>query len=151
MKTLTKNSGRDNSSLSSWQRPISRFFRNDFLNLWDMDLMDTTPSINIREEKENYKIELAAPGLKKEDFKIEVDKNILTISSEQESENKQGGESSGYLRNEYNYSSFSRSLSLPENVDSDNIMAKYENGILLLTVPKKPEGKESGRKLINVG
>lgn len=137
MKTLEKTSTRDHG-LSNWYRPLDRFFRNDFLNLWDGNI-DTIPSINISEEKDAYKIEVAAPGLKKEDFNIDVERNMLTISCEKETESKTGGEKDNYSRREYNYTSFSRSLSLPEHVDSSKITAKYNDGILVLSVPKREE------------
>ena len=148
MKTLEKSNSRD-SGLSNWYRPLDRFFRNDFLNFWDGNI-DTVPSINISEEKGAYKIEMAAPGLKKEDFSIDVDRNMLTISCEKETENKTGGEKDNYSRREYNYTSFSRSLSLPENVDSTKITAKYNDGVLLLSVPKKEDGQQRLSKKIKV-
>jgi HSP20 family protein len=117
------------------------------MDLWNGN-PDTVPSVNIKEQKDKYLVELAVPGLKKDDFNINVDNEILTVSCEKESESNEGGESEGFTRREYNYSSFSRSLALPENTDSSNISAKYENGVLSLSVPKKPEArKESGRKI----
>jgi HSP20 family protein len=148
MKPLSRNSNR-NTSLP-WYSPLNRFFRNDFMNLWDGDVTDTIPSINIKEEKDSYKIEMAAPGLKKEDFNISIDGDILTISSEKESEKTEGGESDNFSRREYNYSSFSRSLSLPDHVESSKIAAKYEDGILRLSVPKKASGEENNGKKIKV-
>jgi HSP20 family protein len=139
IKTPTQRGLRSNLS-PSWNSPLSRFFGNDFLNLWDNDFpIITTPSLNIKEEKDQYKIELAAPGLKKEDFNIEVNQNVLTISSEKENESNDGKDGENYSRYEYNYSSFSRSITLPDVSDSSKIVAKYNDGILTLTVPKKPE------------
>jgi HSP20 family protein len=149
MKTLLKNSNRNTSLQSPWYSPLNRFFRNDFINLWD-DRMETIPSINIKEEKENYKIEMAAPGLKKEDFNIDVDGNILTISSEKESETKDVTDSENFSRREYNYSSFTRSLSLPDNADSNKIAAKYEDGVLRLSIPKKEGMQNNNGKKIKV-
>lgn len=148
MKTLLKNS--DRNSLHPWYSPLHRFFRNDFMNLWDGDATDTIPSINIKEEKDNYKIEMAAPGLKKEDFNIDIERNVLTISSEKENEKREDGEGEKFSRREYNYSSFSRSLSLPENADGSKIVAKYENGLLLLTIPKMGESENRQYKKITV-
>jgi HSP20 family protein len=150
MKTLTRNTNRNSGVQSSWYRPLDRFFRNDFLNLWDGDL-DTVPSINIMEEKDAYKVEMAAPGLKKEDFNIDIDRNILTISSEKETERKDGdGSNTNYFRREYNYTSFSRSLSLPENVDTSKIAAKYTDGVLNLVIPKKEESQKDTMQKIKV-
>jgi HSP20 family protein len=149
MRTLAK-TNRNNGLQSSWYRPLDRFFRNDFMNLWDSEL-DTVPSINIMEEKNAYRVEMAAPGLTKEDFNIDVDRNMLTISSEKESEKKEGGDGKeNYSRREYNYSSFSRSLSLPENVDTSRITASYKDGILNLSIPKKEEAQQKASQRIKV-
>jgi HSP20 family protein len=137
MKTHEKSRSRNALISSYWRSPVDRFFRNDFMNLWGGAEQETIPSVNIREEKDNYKVDLAAPGLKKEDFSIGVEGNVLTIQCEKESENKEGGENENYSRREYNYSSFSRSLSLPDNADSSKIEAKYTDGILCLNIPKK--------------
>src|SRR5215210_575122 len=101
----------------------------------------TVPSVNVIENEQNYDVSVAAPGLKKEDFKIDLNGNMLTISSEKEEqkEEKEGK----YNRKEYNYSSFSRSFTLPEDVNRDQIQAKYEDGVLKLTLPKKEEVKKS--------
>jgi HSP20 family protein len=144
-------SGMRNKLSPTWNHPLSRFFGNDLLNLWDNDLpMLTTPSMNIKEEKDQYKIELAAPGLRKEDFTIEVNQNVLTISSEKESESKDGKDNNGYERCEYNYSSFSRSVSLPDISDSSKIIAKYNDGVLTLTIPKKPEAQKNKSQKISI-
>ena len=148
MKTLVKNNSMRQLMQPSWVNPINRFFRNDFMNIWDRDTQDTVPSLNIKEEKDNYKIELAAPGLKKEDFNIQIENNILTISCESESDTKENNEADNFSRREYNYSCFSRSLSLPANADSEHIAAKYNEGILTLNVPKKSDGqKNNGQKI----
>lgn len=104
-----------------------------FNNTWDLSIK--VPSANITESDKDYKIEVAAPGLEKKDFKIELENKVLTISSEKEEEKKE--ENENYKRREFSYSSFSRSFQLPEDVLSDKIDAKYENGILKLSVPKK--------------
>ena len=107
------------------------------------DVVKSQPQINIKETDNSYELEVAAPGLKKEDFKISLDKDHLTISAEMSSENVE--EKADYKRREFNYSSFSRSYYLPESIDADGIKAKYDNGILNIEVPKvevnEPEGK----------
>jgi HSP20 family protein len=133
---------------SFWRNPMDRFFGNDFSDLWSGEMLETMPAINIKEENDNYKLELAAPGLKKEDFNISLDGNVLTISSEKESENKD--EKDNYSRREYNYSSFSRSLTLPENSDGAQVSAKYADGILHLTVPKKKNSEQKNGQKIKV-
>ena len=98
------------------------------------------PAVNITDNKEDYKVSVAAPGLKKNDFKIDVEGNMLTISSEKE-ENKEDVDSR-YTRKEYSYSSFRRSFALPEEVNQEKIEASYEDGVLLVLLPKKDEAKK---------
>jgi len=93
------------------------------------------PDANIVENHKDFKIELAAPGLERKDFKVEVEDGILTISSEKEEEKKE--EHKNYWKKEFSYNSFSRSFKLPDNSLPDKVEAKYENGILNVTVPKK--------------
>lgn len=146
MNPLVKNQ-KNNRSL--WSDPFNRFFRNDMMNLWNRDI-ETVPSLNISEEKDKYKVELAAPGLKKEDFNIDVNGNLVTISSEKESETKDEKENGSYSRREYNYSSFSRSFTLPENTDTDSVKATYADGVLCLDIPKKKPSFENNSKKIKV-
>jgi HSP20 family protein len=145
---LMKSQRRQHSLSPFWNTPLDRFFRNDFLDLWDRDDLETTPSINITEEKDSYKVDMAAPGLKKEDFNIHVDGNLLTISSEKESEKKE--EEDNFTRREYNYSAFSRSITLPDFADPKGIEARYTDGILQVTIPKKPETKRTESQKIQV-
>jgi HSP20 family protein len=97
------------------------------------------PAVNITEGKEDYRIDVAAPGLKKEDFKISLDNNVLSISSEKEYKNETRDEN--LLRREFSYSSFSRSFTLPESVNGDKIKATHNDGILSIVVPKREEAK----------
>lgn len=110
----------------------------------------TLPSVNIRETNDNFIVEMAAPGMTKEDFKIELDGNLLTISSEKEDRNEmKDGEK--YTRQEFSYQSFQRSFQLPKDVvDSDKIQAKYENGVLNLVVPKKEHAKQKPPRMIEI-
>jgi HSP20 family protein len=148
--TLDKKNGQKSRSVSPfWNAPANRLFRNDFLDFWDSNDLSTVPSINITEGKNNYKVSMAAPGLKKEDFDIRVDNNVLTISCETETENKEEGPEN-YSRREYNYSSFSRSVALPEYADTKGIEAKYADGILNLEIPKKPEALKNESQKIEV-
>jgi HSP20 family protein len=93
------------------------------------------PSVNIQETPKEFKLELAAPGLERKDFKIEVENHTLTISAEKMEEKKE--EKIDYSRKEFSFTSFCRSFTLPEEVKEGNIDAKYENGILYLLIPKK--------------
>ena len=111
---------------------------------------NTLPSVNVKETDSNYEIDLAAPGMKKDSFKISLDKNILTVSSENKSENEEKDENGKYTRREFNYQSFSRSFTLPKDtVDSENIEANYVDGILKISVPKKVK-EEAPVKTIEV-
>ena len=108
----------------------------------------TVPAVNITENKDEYKLSLAIPGMKKDDFHVDIDGNMLTISNEKE-ETKEEKENT-YTRKEYNYTSFSRSFSLPDEVSKDNIQATYTDGVLTLLLPKKEEAKKATTKSIHV-
>jgi HSP20 family protein len=101
----------------------------------------TTPAVNITDKKNQYEVSVAAPGLKKNDFNIDVEDNMLTISCERE-ENKEEKDER-YTRKEYSYSSFSRSFTLPEEVIKEKIEATYEDGVLRITLPKMEETKKA--------
>jgi HSP20 family protein len=149
--SLAKRPSRRSRSLSPfWSTPADRFLRNDFLDFWDGDgFVETIPSMNVREEKNNFIIDVAAPGLKKEDFDINVEGDMLTVSSEKESETEDE-EKNGFSRREYSYSSFSRSVTLPDSVDANKIVAKYSDGVLNLTIPKKAETQKNNTQKIKV-
>lgn len=109
----------------------------------------TVPAVNVSEDKDAYRMSLAAPGMKKSDFRIDLDGNVLTISAETEEKKEEKGEK--FSRQEYNYNSFSRSFSLPEAVNKDKIEAQYEDGVLKLKLPKKEEAKKAETSMhINV-
>ena len=109
----------------------------------------TVPSVNIRETGDNFEVEMAAPGMDKQDFKIELDGNTLTISSKKE--HNQESEQEGYSRREFSYQSFERSFVLPKDVvDVEQIRAKYENGLLHLTIPKQERAKQKAPRLIEI-
>ena len=108
----------------------------------------TVPAVNIMESKDDFKLSFAVPGMKKDDFHIGIDGNMLTISTEKEETREE--KESRYTRKEYNYSSFSRSFSLPDEVSKDNIQAAYTDGVLHLTLPKKEEAKKFTAKNIIV-
>ena len=108
------------------------------------------PAVNIKENAGNFLVEMAAPGMEKKDFKIELDGHTLSISSEKQNETEQTEEEI-YKRKEFNYQSFSRTFHLPKNVvDSDKIKAQYENGILKLEIPKREEAKQKPSRLIDI-
>ncbi len=132
---------------------------NDFFEPWSEWITDGAlgkslmqPAVNITESKSGYNLELAAPGLQKKDFKIDVNGNLLTISAEKEEkkEEKKDEKEEKYTRKEYNYSSFSRSFTLPEVVLQDKIEATYDGGILKLTLPKNEKAAEKNSKTIAI-
>jgi HSP20 family protein len=131
---------------------FDHFFENDLYD-WSnrhFSNTDTTlPSVNIKESTDEFEVELAAPGLDKSDFNIELNRDILTISSEKkiENETKEGQQ---FARREFSYQSFSRTFTLPNTVDNDKIKAKYENGILRVMIPKKEESKPKPPKQIAI-
>lgn len=106
------------------------------------------PAVNITEHKDAYEVSLAVPGMKKDDFKIDVAGNMLTISSEKEETKEE--EDKKFTRKEYNYSSFSRSFTLPEEINREKINAKYDNGILKISLPRKEEATKLTAKNIAV-
>ena len=111
----------------------------------------TLPAVNIKETENSYEVEMAAPGMKKEDFKIELDNNVLTISSERTEESQEGNGKDRYSRREFSYQSFQRSFSLPkEVVDEDKIEAHYMDGVLQLSIPKKEMAKQKQPRKIKI-
>ena len=129
------------------------FFNRDNFN-WGLSNFSssntTIPAVNIRETNENYQVEVAAPGMQKKDFKVELDGNLLTISSEKRDE-KEDVETDKYTRKEFSYQAFQRSFTLPkEVVDADKIQAKYEDGMLHLLIPKKEDAKQKAPRLIQI-
>ena len=108
-------------------------------------LVTRTPAVNIAETENEFHIELAAPGLKKEDFKISLDKNVLSISADKKAENVEEGKK--ITKREYSYTSFTRSFTLPETVDHSKIEAEYTDGILKLNVAKREEAKIQTREI----
>jgi len=111
----------------------------------------SVPAVNVRETKDAYELEVAAPGISKEDFKVELDNNMLVISAEKESKHEEQGEKESYTRREFSYQSFVRTFSLPERlVQGDRISARYHDGILHITVPKTEEAQVKPVKQIQI-
>ncbi len=136
----------------AWSNFFNDFFNRDWLDWTTRNFSDTNttlPSVNIKEGEENYEVEMAAPGLQKKDFRIDLANDVLTISSEKkvENETKKGQQ---FTRREFSYQSFSRSFTLPNTVDSEKISATYENGILRVLIPKKEEAKTKPARTIEI-
>lgn len=146
---------KSNSALSP-SRPdlFDDFLTRDFFN-WGLrpffnENNATLPAVNIRENNEAFLVEMAAPGMKKEDFKIELDNEVLKISSEKESDTGTK-ENEHYTRREYSYQAFQRSFHLPKSIVNEQmIQAQYENGILRVLIPKREEAKKQAPRTITV-
>lgn len=108
------------------------------------------PSVNLKETENKLEVELAAPGMKKEDFKVEIDNNMLLISSEKQEEKEESRKKDNYVRKEFSYQSFYRSFSLPESVDDSKIEASYKDGILHVVIGKKENSKKKALKSITI-
>ena len=124
---------------------------NDFLdNDWMVKANATAPAINVIESDKEYKVELAAPGMKKEDFDIHIDENNdLVITMEKKEEKKEENKQTRFLRREFSYTKFQQALILPEDVDKDKIDAKVEDGVLTIDLPKRSpeEAKKAAKKI----
>jgi len=148
--TLVKRNG---NLLNPLPMLFDDFFNRDLFNWNNSNFSDTNttiPAVNIKETAENYEVEVAAPGMTKKDFKVELDGNSLTISSERSHQNDQK-EGERYFRKEFSYQSFQRTFNLQKDVvDIDKIEARYENGLLHLLIPKKEEVKQKPPRLIQI-
>ena len=129
------------------------FFATDGRN-WGVNNFSSTnttlPAVNIKETADAFEVQMAAPGMTKDDFKIELDGSQLTISSEKQTQDEER-DGDRYTRREFSYQSFQRVFQLPkEVVDSENIQARYENGVLNLTIPKREEAKQRPPRMIQI-
>lgn len=110
----------------------------------------SVPAVNVKETDENFVVEVAAPGMKKEDFSIELDNKLLTISSETKEERVSENKDEQFTRKEFSYASFSRSFTLPETVDNSKISADYADGVLKIDLPKREEAKTEAKRRIEI-
>lgn len=128
---------------------LDEFFKPDwFGGLEGMNA--NVPAVNILESETGFELELAAPGMKKDDFDIEVDNNVLTISNEQESESKEEDKEKNYSRREFYYHSFRRSFNLPKSVNTEAINATYTDGVLRVGIPKREEALPKPKRMIEI-
>ncbi len=141
--TLVKFNNRNNNALMpGFNDVFDSIFNDTFFN----DRMVTrVPAVNISETENNYHVELAAPGLKKEDFKLNLERDILTISVETSTDHQDNQKN--YSKREYSYQSFVRSFTLPESADDSNINASYTDGILRIDIAKREEAKTVRRQI----
>lgn len=124
------------------------FFGRDWFLGNDME-RTTMPSVNIQENEDGYQVQMAAPGMNKKDFNVELDNDTLTISYEHK-ESKEEKDEGRYTKREFNYQSFSRSFVLPNTIEAEKIEATYKDGILKLSIPKKEEAKKKPSRLISI-
>ncbi|MDA0196449.1 MAG: Hsp20/alpha crystallin family protein [Bacteroidetes bacterium] len=145
-------------SIVKWNGDVLSNFFDDFLL---RDLSDwnnpnyyssgTVPAVNINDLPDHFEVEMAAPGMTKNDFKVELNHNLLTISSDRMLDSKEEGTKITFTRREFGYGAFRRSFTLPQNVvEANKIKAKYENGLLTLLIPKKEEAKQRPPRMIEI-
>jgi len=144
---------RTRSSYPSFPSLFDNFFSGNLMDWNNFNFSDTEttiPAVNVKEDKDKFEIEVAAPGMKKEDFKIKLENDLLTICSERKEE-KTEEEKGKYSRKEFSYQSFQRSFTLPEgHIQRDKIAAKYNEGILQIELPKREEVKPQPAKEIEI-
>ncbi len=141
MSIITRNTG-------MFPTLMNEFFKPDWFG-GSENYVSTLPAVNIREDDMGFHLELAIPGMNKNDFNVEVDNDVLTISMESKTEDEK--KEDNYTRREFSYSSFRRSFTLPDTVNSDKIKATYKEGILHLNLPKKEEALPKPKRLIEIG
>lgn len=110
----------------------------------------SVPAVNIQENEDNFIVEVAAPGKSREDFKLELDNDVLSISSEEKKENETAEKNGNFTRREFSYSTFKRAFTLPESVDSEKIAATYKDGVLEINLPKREEAKVQPKRMIEI-
>ena len=147
-------------TLIKFQNPkAKRFFETDamfpgfgsaFDNFLKMDYNfgETMPSVNVTENEQEYQMEYLVPGFKKDEIKVALEQNVLTIKAQKKTETTE--EQKRYTRKEFSFSTFKRSFTLPVNIDAEKMVAKHDHGILNITIPKKMEEKKSGLKEIEI-
>lgn len=128
----------------------NKLFDDEFFNMNFSSSGSTLPSVNIKETKDNFVVEVAAPGMRKEDFKIELDNNIMTISSERSETEGDKDKEGNYTRREFSYQSFQRSFTLPNTVQGENVSAQYKDGVLNIVIPKREEAKQKPSRIIEI-
>ena len=132
---------------------IDRFFDTDLFDWTSKNYSKTNttlPSVNVKENDNEFAIEVAVPGFEKGDFKIEVHNDVLSISSEKQESNETNDEKDHYTKREFSYQAFTRSFTLPDSADGDKVAASYDNGILTVSIPKKEEAKPKAPRTIEI-
>ncbi|MCF7567224.1 Hsp20/alpha crystallin family protein [Sabulilitoribacter arenilitoris] len=141
------NSNQNFPTLSNW---LDDIFNRDLPSVFTSNFNTgiTLPKVNIKETADDFTVEMAVPGLKKSDFQINIDNQVLSISTETKEENEHKEEN--YTRREFGYSSFKRTFTLPESVNDEKINASYSEGILSIHLPKREEAKQKPARSIKI-
>jgi len=137
-----------NNGFPTFNSIFNEILNDDFFT--PRSISEKLPAVNIKQTETDFSLELAIPGLAKEDIKIAIDKDLLSISSEKESKVEEKEEDGTYTRREFSYQSFKRSFTLPESVESDKIEAKFEHGILILNLRKREDALPKPARLIEI-
>ena len=127
---------------------LNEFFKPDWFGGME-NFSASVPAVNIKTNEKDFELELAVPGMKKEDFNIEIDENVLTISAE--AKNDENVSEGNFTRREFSYASFKRAFTLPETIDEGKIKASYEDGVLRFVLPKKDEALPKPKRSIEIG
>lgn len=145
-------------SLMSYNRPntfsslLDDVFNRSIMDFVGNDMMQSSPMVNIIEHEDNYTVELAAPGMKKEDFDVQIVKDNLVIKGEKKHESEDKDSKGNFTRREFNYQSFTKRYTLSEDINRDSVDAKYENGVLHIILEKvRDEEKPEAVKRIEIG
>lgn len=139
-----------NVNSASWSNWLDEIFNRDLPSVFNSNFNSgiSVPKVNIKETAESFVVEMAVPGFKKSDFKIDIDHKVLSISAEIKEENEENN--SNYNRREFGYASFKRTFNFPETVNDEKINASYNDGILSVVLPKKEEAKQKPARSIEV-
>ena len=151
IKTNNGNTAMPATTVSNWmdqifQDNLNRFFNDEYWGFSGVNHQVSVP-VNLRETDKTFEMSLVAPGLRKEDLKLNVTNESLTITYEHNEEQREENKAAGWLRKEYKMQSFSRTFNLGDSVDVDKISASYGNGILHVTLPKKEEARRASRTI----
>jgi len=143
MDLMTKTNG-------TWLPSILENIFDERLDSTPMRRVNSLPAVNIEEKEDSFVLELAAPGKNREDFNIELDNDLLTISSEEKEDHKTEHKERNFTRREFSYTSFSRSFTLPDSIDFSKIEATYNDGVLFVNLPKREEAKKQPKRMIDI-
>ena len=145
-------------TITKWNRPVRSFptFMDEFFNMdpftssGGRTMASTAPAVNVKETEKAFVLEVAAPGMKKDNIHVVVDPNNTLVISSEIQDSKEEKEECKYTRKEFAYSAFKRSFALPDNVDAEHVDAQYKDGILLLTIPKMEEAHKNLSTVVKV-